>query len=149
MPLKEARREEEEMKMYCPMCKQNKDTSKFSISRTRRRAVHSYCVDCDRARCKIYYQSIKEQVREANLKSTYGITLSDFDSMLDAQKGRCAICLTDTPGGKGRFHIDHDHDSGKVRGLLCTNCNLGIGNMKDSPAILLAAMKYLEIHGKE
>ena len=67
--------------------------------------------------------------RRASLKA-YGITPEDYDRMLEEQGGRCAMCRTDDPGGHGgvkHFHVDHDHETGVVRGLLCDTCNRGLG----------------------
>ena len=72
------------------------------------------------------------------------MTLSQYDELLDRQQGCCAICGTDIPGGRGRFHVDHDHDTGEIRGLLCWQCNGGLGKFKDSPALLDRAASYLE-----
>lgn len=82
--------------------------------------------------------------RKSALKSTYGLTLEDFDRMLAAQGGACAICKTCVPGGPGRFSVDHCHTTGRVRGLLCNNCNRGIGGLKDDANLLRAAIAYLE-----
>lgn len=76
----------------------------------------------------------------------YGITAEQFASLLEAQDGRCAICRTDTPNGKGGWHVDHCHDSDKIRGLLCHYCNVGLGNFRDDPALVRAAAEYLEMH---
>lgn len=84
----------------------------------------------------------------------YGITAEQFEAMFEAQGRRCKICRTDKPGAQtaGRWHIDHDHaccpgrkgSCGKcLRGILCGNCNLGLGNMKDDPVIVRAALDYL------
>ena len=73
----------------------------------------------------------------------YGIDFDEFQKMLISQNGGCAICGKTQPG-KRDFHIDHDHKTGKVRGLLCVNCNLGIGNMQDDPSLLRLAIRYLE-----
>jgi len=81
--------------------------------------------------------------RARHLKSTYGITLDDYEALLTAQHGACAICGATEPGGRGRFHIDHCHDKGGVRGLLCANCNQGLGKFKDSPSLLYKAAAYL------
>lgn len=74
----------------------------------------------------------------------YGVTPEQYDAMLEAQGGRCAICSATESGGKGGWHVDHCHDSKAVRGLLCHNCNLMLGNAKDDPARLRAAIAYLE-----
>lgn len=77
----------------------------------------------------------------------HGITLQEYDTLLLIQEGRCAICGTDTPGGRGGFHVDHNHDTGGVRGLLCYSCNVSLGGFKDSPAILARAIEYLTDNG--
>jgi hypothetical protein len=84
-----------------------------------------------------------ESVRRRDLKRRYGITVEEYDAMLEQQGNRCAICRTDKPGGKGRFHVDHDHQTGEVRGLLCNNCNRALGHFKDNVLILEQAIRYL------
>ena len=77
----------------------------------------------------------------------YGITLEEYESLLDAQGGKCAICQSPHPGGNGRTNyswpVDHDHATGKVRGLLCRNCNVGLGLLGDSETRVAAALTYL------
>lgn len=79
------------------------------------------------------------------LKRLYGITKEDHDRMYRSQGGVCAICASvpSGPGSRGILHVDHDHATGKVRGLLCWKCNVGLGNLRDDPAILRAALVYL------
>jgi hypothetical protein len=66
--------------------------------------------------------------------------------LLAAQGGRCAICVGEWTGHHIAPHIDHDHATGKVRGLLCVNCNNGLGRFGDDPRRLRAAAQYLEVH---
>jgi len=67
-----------------------------------------------------------------------------YAELLEFQGGRCAICKTDKPGGRGdRFHNDHRHGTTEVRGLLCHNCNVGLGNFGDDPVNLETAAMYL------
>lgn len=89
------------------------------------------------------------QDRAMQLRLKYGLSLEQYDTMVEAQGGRCAICEKAPPFNSGRngqcLHVDHDHQTGAVRGLLCNNCNRGIGMIGD--ANLQAAVAYLT--GKE
>lgn len=89
--------------------------------------------------------------REWHLQRKFRITGEDYAALLVAQGGGCAVCGGKEthvhPSGKPKdLAVDHDHDSDQVRGLLCFNCNQGIGRLKDSPALLRAAAAYLERH---
>ena len=72
----------------------------------------------------------------------YGFSIADYDAMSHCQNGVCAICGQPNNNGK-RLDVDHNHDSGKVRGLLCNSCNRGIGYLKDDAEVLLKAAEYL------
>lgn len=85
-----------------------------------------------------------EQWRRNRIMKAYGIKQDDYNYMLVMQSDRCAICLTDEKPGRGYWHIDHDHETGKVRGLLCNSCNRGMGLLGDDPLNLASATKYLE-----
>jgi hypothetical protein len=80
-----------------------------------------------RANSRAWQQANPKKRANSHLKHTYGITLDDYEKMLAKQEGRCAICRTDRPGGSGKFHVDHDHKTGTVRGLLCMRCNHTLG----------------------
>lgn len=88
------------------------------------------------------------QVRErARTLRLYGLTQDDWDALVRKQRNRCAICKTDKPGGRGeRWHVDHDHLTGQVRGLLCHRCNMGIGFFLDDPEVIKAAASYVTKH---
>jgi len=92
-------------------------------------------------------ESAKRASRRRTVQN-YGITVEQYAEMLDAQNGVCAICgRPETHIRKGtlcQLAIDHDHESGQVRGLLCNNCNRAIGLLKDNPKILRSAADYLE-----
>lgn len=81
-----------------------------------------------------------ERDRERNLKRKYGLSLADYAAMFEAQKGLCAVCKS--PSSE-LLHVDHDHRTGEVRGLLCRTCNLGIGFLKDDKLIVESVLKYL------
>lgn len=83
------------------------------------------------------------QKRRAYGLSRYGITVEQYDAMLAAQNGVCAICFNATGEKKYRLSVDHDHTTGRVRGLLCGGCNVTLGHMKDDPQLLYQAMDYL------
>lgn len=103
-----------------------------------------------RDRRRAEYVANRETYAPRNLLR-HGVTLDQYDALLAAQGGGCAICGSTNPRGRGRFHVDHDHACcpGKkscgscVRGLLCGNCNPGLGAFGDDPDRLLAAAAYL------
>ncbi len=89
--------------------------------------------------------SEKTEKRQKYLTKTYGISVEDYRAMLEDQDKRCAIC------GEiyaEKLFVDHDHESGSVRGLLCYACNSAIGYLRDDPYIAQNAVRYLERHGK-
>ena len=92
------------------------------------------------AKQREYAESGKKKVadRKSHLKRKYGLTLEDFEAMLASQGGGCAIC-----GKPDVDHVDHDHQTGRVRGILCFRCNVAIGQMDDDSDRLAAAMAYL------
>lgn len=83
--------------------------------------------------------------RDGHLKRKYGITPDDYDNMFYAQDGACAICREE-PKAETRLHVDHDHNTSAVRGLLCGTCNKGIGLFRDSRQLLFQAVEYLDSH---
>lgn len=87
---------------------------------------------------KAYRQENKEKSREYDLKRFYGITIAEYEIMVREQNGLCGICKKPS-----KLVVDHDHDTGKVRGLLCNNCNTAIGLMKDKAVSLIDAATYL------
>ena len=130
------------MSKVCTKCKVEKPLDSFGSNRRTKDGLQHYCKECRSALKKKGYCPDKEA--DQQLKRKYGITLEDYDRLLENQEGCCSICGTDEPGGgKGRFHVDHNHITGKVRGLLCNSCNTGLGRFKDSPEVLLKAAAYL------
>lgn len=85
-----------------------------------------------------------EEKRAPHLKRSYGMTIADYNALLLKQGGKCALCLAVSarPSG-GHLCVDHDHDTGRIRGLLCVLCNTAIGLLGDDPKRLLEAAKYL------
>jgi hypothetical protein len=94
---------------------------------------------------------------DRHLRRTYGITLAEYDAMFQAQGGLCALCLRTERTLVGingstdvrRLHVDHDHVSGKIRALLCSACNSGLGHFEHDPWLLEQAAKYVTNHSVE
>lgn len=103
--------------------------------------------DATRAAVKAW-QGANPLKRKAQRLRKYGIEPSDFLDMLTMQKGMCAICGHEDATNRSFFPVvDHCHESGRVRGLLCMNCNQGLGKFKDDPNRLFSAIAYLTKHG--
>ena len=136
----------------CKICKKEKSLNEFY--ETKRNGVaygyHGKCKECYVKKQQENYDPLKK--RNENLKRCYGITLNEYNEMLEKQNGKCAICgTTETKGRKsGRgggadvFAVDHCHDTGDVRGLLCHSCNRAMGLLGDNTHILQSMIEYLE-----
>ena len=98
------------------------------------------CKDCKKDQRKARYQLQKEQERERHLSVKYGISQEVYNHMYDLQKGACKICRKNFP----KLHVDHCHETGNVRGLLCGSCNRGLGLLQDDITNLTYAITYLE-----
>jgi hypothetical protein len=90
------------------------------------------------ARAKLYYSNNRDRQRQWRMKKKYGMEKEEFDRYLLEQGGRCAVCQ-----GQDKLCVDHDHETLDVRGLLCGNCNTGIGMLGDSIDGLERALKYM------
>lgn len=88
----------------------------------------------------------KEYNRKVSLKSNYGLSVRQYDKLYNEQGGKCAICKTPQSELKKNLCVDHDHKTGKVRGLLCTLCNQGLGSFRDNQSNLEDALYYLILH---
>lgn len=83
--------------------------------------------------------------RNEQLKSLYGITIEDFEKLSADQGDACKVCLSPASSNRfGALYVDHCHSTGRIRGLLCSNCNTAIGLLRDCPDRLSAAIKYIE-----
>jgi hypothetical protein len=92
---------------------------------------------------KRWRQENPDSYNSTRLKSKYGITLETYRRILSEQGGGCAICRGPQEAKRKLFDVDHDHITGQVRGLLCHNCNAGIGLLQDSPKLCASAAAYL------
>lgn len=96
----------------------------------------------DKPRTQKRYKLTPEQQLAKSLKTHNGMTPETYAVLLARQNGVCAICRGDTKG-RGRFHVDHCHQTGIIRGLLCAKCNLLLGHADDDTKLLRAAIHYL------
>ena len=85
----------------------------------------------------------RKATKRKNDLASYGLTVEDFETMKANQNGGCAICGGPPAGKYGVFVVDHDHETNRVRGLLCSPCNMGIGLLKDDVWVLENAVQYL------
>lgn len=94
---------------------------------------------------KRHYERNREKIlkrQKKNIYKKYGMTQSDYDKMLDEQNGVCFLCGRPPKDGK-RLVVDHSHETGRVRGLLCTTCNVGLGLLQDNSDLLKKAADYI------
>lgn len=148
---------------HCSKCDEIKLADQFDRNRRRKDGLQNRCRDCmkkinrewnlknkDRAaelarlRVARNPKAAKAAGRKCHLKKVYGLSLDDYDRMLMSQGGRCACGAIENP-----LHVDHDHDTGAVRGLLCGPCNRTLGMALESPERLLALVDYLRHHQQE
>lgn len=97
-----------------------------------------------RGRYAITRPEVKAGWKRTARAKKYGLTPKEYDDLV-GRVTACEICQSPEPGGHGEWHIDHNHETGKVRGILCTNCNLALGHFKDNRANLERANAYLEV----
>ena len=113
-----------------------------AVARWRKKFPEKYEAQIENARKARMNGEVQEIEYTRNLRNKYGLSVEDYAMLFESCGGKCAICGT-TQFGTKRPHVDHDHETGKVRGLLCSRCNLGIGYFGDSPELLLEAAAYL------
>lgn len=146
----------------CPKCAIEKPLSEYYRSKSTVGGYQVYCKMCCAVRheewrkknmekCRVdqkrHRDANPERHKDYGRKANYGLLAGEYNRMLAAQNGKCAICKNAEAGGKGTFHVDHCHDEGHIRGLLCHCCNLGIGYLKHSKPVLEAAIVYLAERG--
>lgn len=162
------------MDKRCPKCGETKELSQFFRNRRTKDGLTCWCKSCHgaatlayqkahpaetAARHKAYRERHPEKVAEwnstranraINLKARFDMTPEQYDELLAKQGGGCAICGQHrVRSGRYSMHIDHDHETGAVRGILCPHCNAGIGHFEDNPSRLLAAAEYLRRASRE
>ena|ERR1700677_313284 len=147
----------------CPQCNEIKELADFSKDKRRKDGHACWCKECNSAYLRARYKAdpVKhaEQGKQwrlenplyrktANLRD-YGLTIEQFDIMRKQQNYCCAICNINEDKLPKKLHVDHNHDTGKVRGLLCGNCNTALGLLKENLFIMHSMRKYCRKHSTE
>lgn len=149
------------MRKQCAHCKESKLKSEFYNRTISPDGLGVYCKTCDNLKSNAYRVKFKDQVRKQRkqfrdvnkerlrfqkLKSKLGLDKPTYDAILAAQGGCCGICGKLPKEHRRVLSVDHDHLTGKVRGILCDNCNRCLGLLKDDVNVVEKAASYLKKH---
>lgn len=138
---------------YCPKCKNKKSLTEFyKLDDNLNGGYSTYCSECTKDTSK---QTPKEQLRryykngyrirrDTNLRRKYGLSLDEYEKMLENQNSCCIICKKTLNDNGKNLAVDHDHKTGKIRGLLCNNCNVAVGFLQDNPEMGNKIADYLK-----
>jgi len=153
---------------FCTKCKKLKHLCDFQKNKSRKDGYSWRCKECTSVYQKLYYrrnqkrerkkkndyykkhgqsEKYKNQRRASKLKCKYDITLEDYNKMFEAQGGCCLICGKSQKELGQRLRVDHSHETGKIRGLLCVKCNLGLGCFdidNEGAELLCSAISYIK-----
>lgn len=125
----------------CPSCGLTKPNEDFPRNRATKSGLATYCKPCHNRIMKANRERHHGTTRQFHLKRRYGVDQCQIHWMVLRQNGVCAVCREGVPE-----HVDHCHKTNRVRGVLCFNCNRGLGKLGDDPRLLLRAIDYLETH---
>lgn len=147
----------------CSSCKEVKDKNEFTKSKNKFDGLECYCKPCNKAKRQKYEEVNKEKLliykkewrknnyrrrKNLELEWNYGISLEKYEQILIKQEYSCAICKIHQDSLSRKLCVDHCHKTEQVRGLLCGNCNVGIGKLKDDINLLETAVNYLKSYKK-
>jgi nitrate/TMAO reductase-like tetraheme cytochrome c subunit len=161
---------------HCGGCDKNKLPSEFHRNKNNSDGLTVWCKECAKAKSEAWYHSHKDYMREYrkrtsdhrkevrkrwrlgnpseyklknqkyHLKRDFGLSLDEHEQMRKNQNYQCAICGIPESEFDRKLSVDHNHVTGKLRGLLCVNCNKGMGHFHDDIELLKKAISYLEVH---
>ena len=126
----------------CTVCNENKELSEFYSDPLQSSKLRPNRISCVKKQRNFITNLV---LRNSYYEKKYGISLGDYNFMLDAQGYKCAICQKHQSNFKRSLCVDHDHVTGKVRGLLCDLCNTAIGKLNDDARLLKRAALYIEL----
>jgi hypothetical protein len=127
----------------CYRCKQTKPVGEFYRSNVN--YYQKECKECCKDRRSQWWRTEAGKRSSANtkLKQRFGITMNEYEKMLAAVNGKCEICGAENSYNGHRLGIDHNHETGKIRGILCKSCNLGISALQENDSIIQSAAQYI------
>ena len=147
----------------CKACKQEKPISEFYAHKSTKDRLISICKACHSEKSKKRRETPENKERSrlaterwrknpknkrsylsSKYKARYGITLDEYENMLDSQDNKCFICEEEAGYNNKPLYVDHCHSTNKVRKLLCQHCNSGLGMFKDNPELLSKAAEYVK-----
>lgn len=155
-----------EARYRCSKCGEHRSIEEMARNKNRLDGIDCWCRPCHRKSSRRYAEANPAKVaasqrayrasterrpstrdnRKVNLKARFDMTPEQYDELLTAQGGGCAICGEHrVERGRHNMHVDHDYTTGAVRGILCGTCNRGVGMFADSPERLEAAATYLRV----
>src|SRR6185295_2159188 len=132
--------------MTCKTCKKEKTIHEFRLQKNKKVPGGLYrnrhCFTCENTKQREYDQLPRTKVKRKfkHLKARYGLSATQYEAMLREQNSRCVICQKIM----NRPHVDHNHKTNEVRGILCAPCNMYIGHIKENPEVLERAIDYLK-----
>lgn len=140
---------------YCPCCEKVLDILDFYKNKASRDGLDSHCIECKKIMSRLQtekskhkthlrYLKRKEEQKNKKLQKKYGISLNKYNEMLVSQNYKCEICEATVEENGKLLAVDHSHVTNKVRGLLCNNCNVAIGFIKDDKEKAIKLAKYIE-----
>jgi hypothetical protein len=159
---------------FCPSCKLSKSVDYFGKNKNRSDNLQVYCKECYNSKSRLEKQKHKEKYSQSNkiwretnkeklksrvryrdvdrngeLKRRYGISLEEYNNLLEEQNALCAICYCSVAENKKALFVDHNHTTNAVRGLLCHKCNTFLSLAKENIDILSSAILYIKKHNSE
>lgn len=139
----------------CKICIQSKDLEDFSKGDSYKDGHRKTCKECSykqinrekhNENARNWRKKNPDKVKNSNLKISYGINLEQYNQMFNQQNGKCAICNRHQIEFKMGLAVDHEHETGKIRELLCSPCNQAIGLLQENTEIIQKVIDYLKRH---
>jgi hypothetical protein len=133
-------------RIVCPQCNTTKEKKEFGKDSTKAKGISCWCKPCKKEWRAKHRKENPEKYKVMDFRNDlkkYGLTKEDYNRMFESQGGKCGCCNASHTEFRRGLHVDHDHVTGQVRGLLCTRCNPGLGYFENSVEKLEMAIAYL------